>query len=176
MLKNTDAQYGSVAKFFHWVVFLLVAALLLVGYFMGDISDKATKIQVVNVHKLVGLSVLILMLLRMTWSMTNRKPSLPFGTPQWQKRIERIVHYLLYLLIIAMPLSGWVMSCAAGHVPQLGSWVFSLPVPKNEALSDFSFQVHSWLAIAIIALVSLHILAAFYHFLIKKDDIFQRML
>lgn len=176
MLKNSQTSYGIIAKSFHWIIFVLVLGMIFAGYFMGDIADKPTRAMVVNAHKLTGLCILSLMILRMLWAFMNPKPELPAGTPSWQRVLERMVHVLLYVLLIAMPLSGWVGAVAAGHAPHLFALQFSLPIAQSHALDDFSFSIHDVLAVVIITLVSLHILAALYHHVIKKDGILRRML
>ena len=176
-LKNTLNGYGSVARFFHWVIFLLVLILIVVGFIMVGIEDKALKAQIVNVHKLTGLLVLTLMILRGLWALMNVKPLLPFGTPDWEKVAERGMHYLLYLGLIIMPLSGWLGSTWAGRFPHLGDISFKLPLVPNEDLAGFAFEnVHIPLAFILIALVSLHACAALYHHFIKKDNVLRRML
>lgn len=173
--RNTTSEYGTLAKFFHWLIFLLVLCMLLAGYFMSDLSDKAVRSQVVNVHKIMGVFILFIMLMRMVWALNNIKPLPMFNSPAWQKHIERIVHFLLYALLIAMPITGWIMSSAAGKPPHIGEWHFGLPIPKSKAIDDLFWNAHSWLAIVIIAVVSLHILAALYHYVVKKDQVLQRM-
>jgi cytochrome b561 len=176
MLKNSQENYGSIAKFFHWLIFFLIFCMIPLGYFMEDIGDKALRGQIINIHKLTGLSILVLMILRAAWAFINVKPHLPLGTPQWQLWLERSGHFLLYVVIIAMPIAGWVGSVAAGYIPHLFDWKISLPIAKSEALSDVSFSVHNTLAIIIIVFVSLHVLAALYHHVVKKDDVLKRML
>ncbi|HVY53659.1 MAG TPA: cytochrome b/b6 domain-containing protein, partial [Gammaproteobacteria bacterium] len=85
-------------------------------------------------------------------------------------------HYSLYAMLIAMPISGWVMSAAAGRAPRWGNLVLNLPIEKNESLSGLSFNIHYWLAIVIIVFVSLHVAAALFHHFVKKDDVLKRML
>lgn len=176
-LKNTTNAYGSVARFLHWTIALLVVVLLIVGYTMLDIEDKEVKVQVINIHKLTGILVLALMVLRVLWAMINIKPSLPFGTPAWEKMAEKGMHYLLYLGLIVMPLSGWLGSVWGGRLPHIGEFQFSLPIVANKDLSEFAFDdVHIPLAIILIVLISLHVLAALYHHVIKKDNILRRMI
>lgn len=176
-MKNTATAYGSVSKFFHWVIFLLVAIMLPLGFLMGDIADKATRSQVSNIHKLLGLLILLLMLMRLAWNIYNVKPQLPYQTPAWQRLSERVVHFLLYLSLIVMPLSGLVGSVSEGKAPHLGNINFIIPVPASKALSDFAFDdIHGPLAWVILVLISIHILAALYHHYIKRDDILRRML
>ncbi len=175
MLKNTATTYGSVTKFFHWLVFILVTCLLMIGFFMGDIQEKTLRMTVINYHKMIGLFVLLLMLLRMTWAFLNPKPLLP-NTPPWQLIIERIVHVSLYAVLIAMPLCGWIGSVAAGYAPHLFGVYFNLPIAPSKTVDDIAFTIHNALAIVIIVLVSLHILAALYHHFFKKDNVLLRMM
>lgn len=176
-VKNTPSSYGSVAHFFHWIIFLLVLIMIPVGFLMGDISDKPLRAQVVNAHKLIGVLILVLMLLRVLWALNNVKPALPFQTPNWQRFVERCMHFLLYFGLILMPLSGLVGSVAGGRPPHLGNLNIVLPIEQNKALAGFAFSyIHEPLAFILIALISIHILAAFYHHFIKRDDVLRRML
>lgn len=175
-IRNTATTYGSVARLFHWVIFLLVLVMIPLGYFMDDVIDKATRAQVVNIHKLLGVLILVLMLLRALWALTNVKPVLPFQTPAWQRRIELLVHAVLYLALIAMPLSGLVGSVAAGRPPHLYGFNIELPISQSKDVAHFAFDsVHAPLAVILIVLISFHILAALYHHFIKRDDILRRM-
>lgn len=173
---NTDSTYGSVAKFLHWTVFTLVLIMLLSGYFMGYIPNKAIRWQITNTHKLLGLLILSLMLFRFIWTTINLKPKLPGDTLWWQRVLERVIHYLIYLALILMPLSGWIMSSAAGKAPILGSLIIKLPMDLNKPRAHLFLDVHFWLAIVIIVLISIHIAAALFHYAIKKDNILQRIL
>ncbi|HLB42907.1 MAG TPA: cytochrome b [Gammaproteobacteria bacterium] len=175
MFSNTSTTYGSVAKFFHWLVFILLLCMITFGYFLDDVPEDYKGIAY-NTHKLTGLTILSLMLLRACWALMNPKPKLPASDPLWQRLGARIVHLLLYVVVIAMPLAGWVGSSAAGRSPHLGDFKLDLPVAQSKALVDTAFNIHGYLAITIIILGSLHILAAFYHHFIEKDNILRRML
>lgn len=174
-LKNTVSNYGSVAKTLHWLIFLLVFGMI-VGGFCLDYVPKEYKPVIYNLHKLTGVTILFLMLVRLCWKLVNVKPKLPADTKPWERVAERIVHDVLYLLIIAMPLAGWIGSSAARKAPHIGDWTLTLPVPESEALVDVSFEMHEWIAFAIIAFVGIHVVAAMYHYFIKKDDVMQKML
>jgi cytochrome b561 len=177
MIKNSKEKYGSVSKFFHWSIFFLLIIMFTLGYVIGDISDKSLRGQVVNVHKLIGILVLALMVLRAIWALCNVKPALPKDTPAWQRWSERSLHFILYAGLFLMPMSGWVGSVAGGRPPHLGSIHFELPIAQSKIVSNFSFDyVHVPLAIILIVLISIHILAAFYHYFFKHDNILQRML
>jgi cytochrome b561 len=175
MYFNTSISYGCVAKCFHWVIAGLIIFMLFFGYFLGDFSKELQPV-VYNIHKLTGLSILMLMLLRALWALTNQKPVLPVNTPSWQRSLEVIAQILLYLLVILMPLAGWVGSVAANRPPHLGGINFELPISPSKVLANAAFDVHGTVAIMLIVLISLHVLAAFYHHFIKKDNILIRML
>jgi len=176
-LRNSSAQYGSVAKFFHWLVFFFVLGLLIVGSLMGYLGDdSAIKGQVYNIHKLFGLTVLSLMVLRLGWTLMNPKPGLE-NVSAWERVAERWVHGSLYLFLLAMPVSGWVMSTAEGYNPHL--FALSMPAPgivKDEAVGDFFGGVHYYLAWTILIVLSIHLLAALKHHYIDKDNVLRRMM
>lgn len=174
MLKNTIRTYGSVAKFFHWAIFLLV--LINVGGFLLEDMPKDYQPMLYNLHKLNGLAILLLMILRMLWAWTNIKPQLPMSLPNWQKLTSRLIHFCLYVVLILMPISGLVGSNAAGKAPHIGDFKFVLPIDQSKELADAAFNVHNTLAYILVGLLTLHILAALYHHFIKRDNVLRRML
>jgi cytochrome b561 len=173
-LKNSFQSYGSVTKFFHWLIFLLLLGMVIFGYYLEDFPKDVQPVTY-NIHKIVGLLILLLVALRALWRAVNVKP-LPINTKTWERFAEGAIHFLLYAVIIAMPIVGWIGSSAAGRPPHIGSWQLLLPVPKSESLADISFDLHEWLAIALIVLVAIHVLAALYHHYIKRDNVLVRML
>lgn len=175
MWKNTDIAYGSVSKTLHWLIFFLILFMLIYGYFLDTIPKDYQGIAY-NIHKLTGVTILLLVVIRLIWKFVNVSPPLPADTPSWQVGIDHLVQWLLYISIIAMPVAGWVGSSSAGKPPHIGDLTLSLPIAQNKALISTAFTIHNTLAIVIIALVIIHILAALYHFFIKKDRVFQRML
>lgn len=177
MLKNTSTAYGSVTQFLHWLIALLVVCMLIVGFTMGGITDKVMRGQVVNAHKVTGVLVLVLMLIRAGWAIINVKPGLPFQTPAWQKMAERLVHLALYAALIIMPLSGLIGAVSAGRPPHIGDLEIRLPIPQDKNMAEFMFDsIHGPLAFIILFLLTIHIGAALYHHFIKRDDILRRML
>ncbi|HSW70610.1 MAG TPA: cytochrome b [Gammaproteobacteria bacterium] len=174
-LSNTGSVYGPLSKFFHWVIAVLVILMLSITYFLDDLPNQALKGLAFNIHKLTGLTILALMVLRLSWTLCNRKPSLPH-TALWERCAEQLVHWSFYLLLFLMPLAGWIGSVAGGRPPRLGNYSLNLPLAKNEHLSNLSFSVHNTVAIIIITLISLHVLAALFHHFIKKDSVLRRML
>jgi cytochrome b561 len=125
----------------------------------------------------MGLTVLSLVILRILWALTSIKPGLPEIMKPWERYSERYLHFTLYLLLLIMPLSGWLMSTAAGYAPSFFG-LFSIPMPRishNENLAGFAGEIHYKVAWLLILLVSIHILAAFKHHFIDKDNILKRM-
>lgn len=177
MLKNTSSTYGSISKIFHWLIFSLVLIIIPLGYFMGDVSDKALRGEVINLHKLLGLSILAIVVLRLLWMLINIKPKSNVDAPIWQRWAEKIVHYGLYICLFVMPLSGYIGSLSAGRAPHLGSFSLQMPLAKRESWAEFLFEsIHEPLAVIFIALITVHILAALYHHFIAKDNVLRRML
>jgi len=171
---NTGSTYGPISKFFHWVIGLLVI-LMLFSYFLDDIPNKLLRGTAFNAHKLLGLSILALMVLRLIWTLYNRKPVLP-NTVRWQRLMEHLGQWIIYLALFLMPFAGWVGTSAGGKPPRLGMHSLSLPLEKSDSLADLAFRIHNALAILIIVMVSLHVLAALFHYFVKKDGVFERML
>ena len=173
--KNTMTSYGSVTKFFHWLIFLLLFFMIIYGFFLDDFP-KSYQPLTYNIHKLIGLLILVLMIMRGTWALFNVKPPLPFNISTWQRWAERSVHLALYFFVFAMPLAGWIGSSAAGRLPHLGPYALALKVPQNKSLVETSFYLHNKIAFVLIALFCIHAGAALYHQFVRKDDILKRML
>jgi len=142
---------------------------------MGDVA-QAMRANVVNIHKVTGLTILCLMVCRAIWALINPKPDLPAGSAVWEYYLSRLVHFLLYLFLIIMPITGWIMASAAGKPPHIFGFLIALPVNKSKSLADLFVSIHNTLAIIIIFFISLHVLAALYHYYVKKDNVLQRML
>ena len=174
---NKDvAQYSAGSKVLHGLVAVLVLAMLAFGYFMDDFAAPAQS-TVYLIHKSVGLTILGLMLLRLFWVLTYGRPPLPKSVPLWERLLSRTVQICLYGLLLAMPLSGWIMSVASDRVPSYFG-LFPVPFPgvhHNKALSDLAFQSHNTLAWILIALIALHLAGAAKHYWIDKDRVAQRM-
>jgi cytochrome b561 len=168
MLKNTSHSYGSLSKLLHWGIVILVLLMFLSGYF-GLLS--------MNTHKLMGLSILSLMVLRIVWRLCNPTPKLPPHITRLESILSHSVQGLLYLALLAMPLSGWIMATAKGYFPHLGSWMLPLPgIAQNHNVGELFENIHVTLAVIILVLIGLHFLGAMKHYFIDKDGILQRML
>jgi len=174
--RNSTLRYGSVAIFFHWLIAFAVIGMLMLGFFMDVFPKGNIRSEAINIHKLIGLTILCLVILRLTWALTNVKPPFPAGLPTWQRYAERIAHVLFYILLLTIPMAGWIMSTASGKAPHF--FHVSLPAPgilKNEKVSDFFWTIHSKFAWVILVLIIIHALAALRHHFIIKDDVLRRM-
>jgi cytochrome b561 len=177
MLKNSAANYGIITKLLHWLIALCIAAQILLGFFMDDIANKALRGQAYFIHKSLGLTLLFLAVLFVLWRCFNRKPAWPAHMPQWERFAARTVHFLLYATILVMPLSGWLMSSAAGYPPSFWGWfTVAAPIETSKALSHFFNQIHSVTAWTLSGLIGIHVVAALKHFFIDKDGVLQKML
>ena len=171
-------HYTRPAIALHWLVALLIIANFLLGLTMVDIPGLTpTKLKYFSWHKWLGITILGLACLRLVWRLTHTPPAYPATMPGWQKQLAHLMHGLLYLLIFAIPLSGYFYSLAAG-VPVVYLGIVPLPVliAPDQALKALLKPVHYWLNMIMLAMLCLHILAALKHQFIDKDRTLQRML
>jgi cytochrome b561 len=176
--KNTADRWGPVSQLLHWLIVLLVLMLAIVGLTMGELPKTPKYFWVYTMHKSVGITVLALVLVRIGGRLYAGAPRPVPGTPTWQARIASLTHFLLYALLLAMPLSGWLYDSASGLRPF--RWFGLVLVPKlsgpNEGLSELSHDGHELLFWVLVALVALHAAAAFYHHIFQNDATLSRML
>ena len=176
-LINTDSHYGAITKLFHWAIALLIIIMLILGHVMVNISDKPLRSELFGIHKSLGLLILGVMVLRLCWFLGNRTPALPNNLPRWQQIAMRSNHWLLYIVIILVPIIGVLMSTTAGHPPSFfGLFKLAIPIAKNKAVAGVFSDIHIALSWIIVALLSLHILAALKHHFINRDFVLKRML
>jgi len=175
-LRNTTYRWGALAQLFHW----LIVALLIAQYTLATLAEDAHGAQRLTLlarHKSVGITILFLALLRLLWRSLNPVPPLPTTLKPYERKLAHITHALLYALLIAQPLSGWMLSSARGF-PVSWFGFFTLPdlVPKNKALYEALMTTHGVLALLLIAVVTVHVAAALKHHFWLKDDTLRRML
>ncbi len=170
-------RYTKTAIALHWIIALLVIANIGLAELTEDLSREARG-PYMDVHKAFGISVLILTLARIAWRIGHKPPPLPASMPAWQTAIARLTHFTFYLLLIMLPLSGWIwMSTYPAPFAYFGLFDVPLwPVAGQEALGETLHEGHEIMGKAMLALVVLHILGAMKHLIIDKDGSFQRML
>lgn len=170
------ARYSSPAIFFHWLMALGLAANFALGLTMADMPLSPEKLKFFSWHKWAGITLLGLVALRLLWRLLHRPPPMP-PMPAWQKVSAAAVHGLMYVLMFAIPLSGWLMSSAAGvQVVYLGRFPLPDLVAKDKALFDLLKEVHESLNYALLALVLGHIAGALKHQLFDRDAVPARMI
>ncbi len=177
-LKNTAERWGGVSQLLHWLIALLILGLGVVGLTMGELPKTPKYFWVYTAHKSLGLTVLALVVLRVAWRLYAGAPKPVPGTPSWQERIAAATHLLLYLLIFAIPLSGWLYDSASALRPF--RWFGLFEVPKlsgqDDHLRHLSHSAHEWGFWVLICVVLAHAGAAFYHHLFQHDATLARML
>ncbi len=177
-LRNTDGQWGTISKLLHWLIVVLILVMAIVGLVMGDLPKTPKYFWVYTAHKSTGITILALVIVRLGWRLYAGAPKPVPGTPSWQDRVAVTTHVLLYAVIVAMPLSGWLYDSASGLRPFRWFGLFDMPklVAPSERLSDLAHDAHEWLFWGIVALVGLHAGAALYHHLFLRDATLLRML
>jgi cytochrome b561 len=176
-LKNSPEQYGLIAKSFHWIIAVLIIGMLALGLYMADLPISLQKLKLYGYHKEFGLLILFLAIFRFGWYLGNRDPDLPADLPTWQRYAARLVQWALYGFLFAMPITGWLLTSAAGLPPSFFG-LFTLPtlVAPADELRHLFGTVHSWLAYGLIAAICIHTGAALHHHFIKKDNVLRSML
>lgn len=177
MFKNSPAEYGTGTKLFHWISGVIVICLLVAGLFMGDLPNGALKLRTYLLHKSFGITILSLTFLRILWHVYSKKPEYVATLKPWEKKLARLGHGLLYLLLIGMPLTGWMMSSAAGYPVNLFG-LFTLPdlVAVNSQDRELFGELHEILGSVLMGVLGMHIAAALKHHFWDKDNTLRRML
>jgi cytochrome b561 len=180
MLRNTPTSWGAVSRLFHWAGAALIAFMLAHGFWMAEFAPRDARFANYSWHASTGYALLVLMIARLAWRWSNAVPALPQRTSAWEAFAAHAGHWALYLLILASSLTGWALA-GSGRRP-LDAKLFGLiAVPPivpgpDRALHDRLEDVHSVLAWVLLALVVVHVGAAFFHLLVRRDGVMERML
>lgn len=172
------SRYTTTAIVFHWIVAILAFTMIGLGLYMTDVpKGSPDRAFYFNLHKSIGVTTALLVIVRLWWRAKNPPPPLTASMPGWEIQASKISHALLYLCLIVMPLSGF----AATQFTKYGVNYFGLfKIPpmgsENKVVYDVLQGIHGVTATLLIALVIIHVLAAFKHLLINRDNVFQRML
>lgn len=173
----TAPRYTPVAIGLHWLIAAMIAISFSVGLYMSDLPFSPNKLKIYSWHKWAGVTIFLLVAFRIAWRLFHRPPAMPVTMPRWQQVVARVTHILLYALMAAIPLTGWLMSSAKGF-QTVYFGVVPLPdlLAKNKETGDLLQAVHSTLNFTLLAVVALHTAAALKHWLIDRDDVLRRML
>lgn len=169
-------RYTFTAKALHWIMAVGFISLFTLGFYMQSLPFSPTKLQVYSWHKWAGVTLFLLATFRLLWRLTHPAPALPQTMSPAARMLAHAGHHALYVLMFAVPLSGWLMSSAMGFQTV---WFGVLPLPdlisKNKELADVLGATHAYLNWAFIAAVVGHILAALKHQFIDKDNLLARI-
>lgn len=172
---NSENRYGAVAITLHWLMALLIIVQLSVGLYMVQLLDNAWKLKVYGWHKENGALILILVAIRLLWRLGNVVPRL--WLPRWEKLIAQAAYWALYGFMFAMPLSGWLLTSAAGRpFSFFGLFIMSSLIAPNPGLVELFAETHKWLGYGLIAVIVLHVCGALKHHFYNKDTILRRIL
>jgi cytochrome b561 len=175
-MRNSTVRWGSVAQFLHWLIVALIITQVILALAASELHGMP-KLAMLARHKSVGITILMLAVVRLAWRLVNPTPPLPLTLKPYERFLANFTHAALYVLIFAMPLSGWIMSSARGFPV---SWfnVFQLPdlVAKNRPLYEAMLKTHEALALTLGAVATLHLLGALKHHFVLKDTVLRRML
>ncbi len=177
MLRNTDTQWGSVAKTFHWCVAVFIFAEFFLGWVAASLTLSPAKLNLFVWHKSIGLLILLVVALRLLWRLANPVPQPPASLPGWQRKASTGDHLAQNVLMLALPVSGWIIDSAA-NIPFRVFWLFQLPrlAAPSEPLEELAKSVHLGISIGLAVLIAVHTGAALWHHLIARDDVLRRML
>lgn len=162
--RNSAQTYGWVSRLLHLVMALGLIGLLALGYVIASMQVSLANFWLFNLHKSLGITLLALALLRLVWHRISPPPGPVHALPAWQQMAARATHLLLYGLMLALPLAGWVASAATGpDVTVFGLVTLPRIAPVSEAVETTAFALHSALAYLLVVVLSLHVAAALYH-------------
>lgn len=176
-MSATPVRYTATAITLHWLTAVLIAGSVCVGFYMVDLTLSPQKLKLYSWHKWVGITIFLLAAARLIWRARHPAPPMPPASPGWQRFAAAVSHWLLYVLLICIPISGWLMSSAFGvKVVYLG--IVPLPdlVEKNKALAELLKELHETLVFVLLALVAVHMVAAIKHHFVDRDEVLHRML
>lgn len=179
-LKNSADSFGAITKFFHWCIGPIIIVQYIVIYWKHYIlpeKDPLGVFLVTEFHKPVGVIILCLVFLRFSWRLINTQPGYPPSVPVLEQKIAHAMHWFLYVCMFVMPISGIMMSTYGGYAINLWGF-YQLPffVAKNKELGSLWYNIHVYASYALLGAFCLHVLAAFYHHFILRNNILKRML
>ena len=180
-LRNTADRYGAVAKTLHWLIALGLIGMMGFGFYLDQVGEDLPileRYQLTQLHKSVGMVLIVLIALRFLWRALNRPPAIPNTLKAYERALAHATHVALYAALIVFPLSGWVMASASA-LP-IGDVFGVVPIPDlmdtNEAVEGIAHAVHAWMLYILGGLLALHIAGALKHHFVLKDDVLRRML
>lgn len=179
-VRNTATRFGWLSIALHWIVVFMVIGQFVLAHLAEDAEEAHSLLgQIVWLgrHKSMGITILTLTVVRLVWRWLSPPPLPPAGMPNWQQVASRVTHAAFYVLLFALPLTGWAMSSAANFSVSYFH-LFTLPdfVAPDDGLKKTLEVVHGTLAFALLSLTGLHVAAALMHHFYDRDTVLLRML
>lgn len=179
MLRNTETSWGSLARILHWGLAIFIVAMFAYGLWMKSLPVREDRVYHYGIHASVGISILVMMLLRVFWRVANPTPLPPRNSPAWELTAARLGHLGLYLIVFGALLSGWFL--AGSGKAYLDFYLFGVvPVPNllgvNSPYHGFFEEAHELTTYGVIALVLVHIAASVWHDKFHKHGLIARMI
>lgn len=174
---SKPAKYTGVAMLLHWLVTLLIFTLFGLGWYMTELpKGSPERTWFFALHKSVGLTTALLVIVRVIWRLQHPPPPLPEMIAHWKRRMAEATHHLLYLLMFVQPVSGYVSSSFSGHSTRF----WGIPLPdwgwEDQALNEFFTSIHVASSVALLSLIILHIMGALHHGMTAEESVLRRML
>lgn len=174
---RTAAGYTGTAKLLHWLILTLLVVQFVLGWTMPQMRRDTQPDTLINLHFSFGVLVLLVAVVRLAWRATHGEPTPHDGLPPWQVQSARAVHWLLYGLLFVLPILGWLNASWRGFPVIMFGLELPKLIPTRAAGWGWTGDVHSLLAnYLLLVLVGLHVAAALYHYLVRRDRVLQRML
>lgn len=171
---NRHGHFDGLARLLHWSMAVMIVAMLFIG--VGMVASLSLRPLLIDVHRPLGIAILLLALLRLAHRWRSPPPPLPADLPRLQAVAARASHVVLYALMLAMPLLGWSMLSAGGYPVQMfGTLHLPTIVPQDPALYAGLRGLHGVLGLALFALVLAHLAAALHHAWVRRDGVFDAM-
>ena len=178
MIRNTSSSWGSVARSFHWILGAIILGMLAYGWWMNHVPPRPDRFFHRSIHADIGSLVLMLMAVRLVWRGLNPRPALPSDTPRWWRIAAQVSHWAMYAITILVAMLGWAHSGA--HTPDYADWFGLFRVPQitspDKAAPRAYEDRHIFFAYVLLALIAIHVAAALWHHLVKRDRVTSRMI
>ncbi len=172
-----ERRYDGVAQGFHWLILALLVAQFTIAWTMPDIKKTTPDTGLVAWHLSVGSTILLVVLLRLAWRLTHTPPPPPPDLVPALQVLSRLTHWLLYAILIALPVLGWINASSRGYTVRLfGAIPLPQLVPTGDAFGHAMGDIHRTVAWVLLGVIALHVTGALYHTFIKQDGLLRRML
>lgn len=176
-MPNETLRYTRTAQWLHWIMALIIIGAWVLGFYLSGLPRGPEKSALIQWHKAIGSTVVVLVAIRLAWRAGHRPPPLPESMAPWQRAWAHGAHWLLYVLMLAQPLSGWAMSSARGFPVALAGLIPLPPMAaKDETLAKSLTEWHGLIGWALAILVLGHVAMALKHRFVDRDDVLIRML